>query len=481
MNDYIITVQNGSKKFNIPAKCGDLLIDLLTESGITVPASCGRCGTCSKCTVKLESGSFDGVSPDENNRIKSCKAFVCGNAGISCNFTAGTGLTENSFNKKSNRSGIAVDIGTTTVAAAFIDKSGNIRYASRLNPQSAYGGDVISRIQACAEGKLNAQTKLIRDCIKKLISELNGGEYTDIMAVSGNTTMMHIFCGISPESMGHSPFTPQFTEAKIINGNDVGFNVEKILILPSVSAFIGADITAGIHSLGLENVSGIILFADLGTNGEIVLSAGGKLFCTSTAAGPALEGGATECGVGGINGAIDSVKYVNGSIEYTTVNKAPAIGICGSGIVDTVALLKETERIDETGYFEDVELTICKNVRFTQNDIRGFQLAKSAVYSGIETLCETVGIGTAQIDRLYIAGGLGYYINPVSAVKCGLLPNIDINKIIPAGNTSLQGALNCIASFDNIEEMQKIANHCTVIDLGGNPKFNERFMENMYF
>lgn len=481
MNDYTITVVNSGRKLNIPAKDGDLLIDLLTANGITVPASCGRCGTCSKCSVRLESGSFAAVAPDENGRIKSCKAVVCGNAEISCDFTAGSGLTENRFNSKLNSSGIAVDIGTTTVAAAYIGKNGDVRYASRLNPQSTYGADVISRIQACADGNLNIQTKLIRDCIKELITELNGGEFTETMAVSGNTTMLHLFCGISPEGMGHSPFTPQFTEAKTISGVDFGFNVEEILVLPSVSAFIGADITAGIYALGLENISGNILFADLGTNGEIVLSTGGKLYCTSTAAGPALEGGATECGVGGINGAINSVKYINGAIEYTTVNDALPIGICGCGIVDIVAMLKETERIDETGYFEDEKLEICENVWFSQKDIRSFQLAKSAVYSGIETLCETVGINTNEIDRLYIAGGLGYYINPASAVKCGLLPNIDIKKITPAGNTSLQGALNCIASRNNLEEMQKITKRCTVIDLGGNPKFNERFMENMYF
>ena len=482
MSEFVITVFNNGKRLNICAERGDLLIDLLTANGITVPASCGRRGTCSKCTVKLISGHFEGVTPDENCLIKSCKAVVCGNAQIHCNFESGNGLTENAFSAvNSTKSGAAIDIGNTTVAAAYLSKNGQIQYSSCLNPQSTYGADVISRIKACADGHLNEMTALIRNCIHNLLDELNCTENIATLAVSGNTTMLHLFCGISPESMGHSPFLPQFTDYKIINGTEYGFNVKNIIILPSVSAFIGADITAGAYSLNLAKEDENVLFADLGTNGEIVLSKHGELYCTSTAAGPALEGACIECGCGGINGAIDSVENVNGSIKYTTVGNAEPAGICGSGIVDTVTYLLENKLIDETGYFEDEKLTITDNIYFTQKDIRQFQLAKSAIYSGIETICEAAELKMSEIDRLYIAGGLGYYINPESAVNCGLLPGMDTNKIIPAGNTSLQGALNCLTSPEVLNEMQKLTEKFRLIDLGGNPKFNERFMENMYF
>lgn len=483
MSEFVIAVYNNGKQLNICAERGDLLIDLLTANGITVPASCGRRGTCSKCTVKLISGSFENVTPDENGLIKSCKAVVSANAQISCNFGTGSGLTVNSFStEKPQKSGAAVDIGTTTVAAAYLSENGQIQYASCLNPQSTYGADVISRIKACADGHLNEMTVLIRNCIHNLLDELNCAENIATLAVSGNTTMLHIFCGISPESMGHSPFTPQFTEYKEINGNEYGFaNVENIIILPSVSAYIGADITAGIHTLKLDKASENVLFADLGTNGEIVLSKKGQLFCTSTAAGPALEGACIECGCGGISGAIDSLKDENGTLKYTTVNNSSPTGICGSGIVDTVRYLIEHDLADETGYFEDEKFHITENIYFTQKDIRQFQLAKSAICSGIEILCEYANIGINEIDKVYIAGGLGYYINPESAVKCGLLPDIDMKKISPAGNTSLQGALNCLSSPNILIEMQQLTEKCSIIDLGGNPKFNERFMENMYF
>ena len=472
-----ITVITPKVETVLNAPEGTVLADVLSSGGFTVPAACGRRGTCGKCAVKLISGSFGNDEP-KNGMIRSCKAVVTGDAVIGVYFQKGEGLTDFTYNAgiKKNVCGIAVDIGTTTVAASLLKKDGTVISRSCLNPQSAYGADVISRIEACRDGALPELTKLIRECIKELIKELNADGEAEELVVSGNATMLHLFCGVSPESMGVSPFTPQFTDVQHPDGAE--FGVGKVTVLPSVSAFVGSDIVAGIYALGLHKTDKRVFLADLGTNGELVLSDKGKLFCTSTAAGPALEGACIECGVGGINGAIDKVFIENGEIGYTTIGGEKPVGICGAGITDAMALLVSENMVDEGGYLEN-KLTLCDNVYISQKDVRQFQLAKSAIYSGIETLNEVVGIGTNEFDSFLISGGLGYYIDPESAFTSRLLPRV--KNIRAAGNTSLQGALMCIGDNEAVEEMRRISKSCVLVDLGGNPKFSERFMNNMFF
>lgn len=461
---------------------GKNLLELLSKNGFTVPAACGRKGICGKCRVKLLSGSFGDEAPDEKMTIRSCKAFVCGNAVIGVDFRNGGGLAEFSSEVEiqNGSCGIAVDIGTTTVSATFIKKNGTSVSLSCINPQSAYGADVVSRIEACLEGKLNELTSLIRKCIKELIEKLDIGNEAEELVVSGNTTMLHLFCGISPDKMGAFPFTPEFTDVQFLDGSDIGLSIKKITVLPSVSAFIGSDIVAGIYALGLHKTDRTVFLADLGTNGELVLSDKGKLYCTSTAAGPALEGACIECGVGGIDGAIDKVFDEDGEIGFTTIGNAKPIGICGAGITDAVALLLYNGLIDQSGYLEK-NIPISADIYISPNDIRQFQLAKSAIYSGIETLIETVGINNSRIDSFFIAGGLGYYINPESAFIVGLLPRFGNGKVKAVGNTSLQGAVMCIGNGNAVEEMRNISKQCTLVDLGGNSDFSHKFMDNMFF
>lgn len=475
IKNITVITPNGETVLKAPE--GSVLADVLSEGGFTVPAACGRRGTCGKCTVKLISGTFGNETP-KNGMIRSCKAVVTDDAVIGVSFQKGEGLTDFTLETeiKKDACGIAVDIGTTTVATSIIKKDGTVVSRSCLNPQSAYGADVISRIEACTNGALPELTRLIRECIKELANKLNADGEAEEMIVSGNTTMLHLFCGVSPESMGVSPFTPQFTDVQHLDGAE--FGVKKVTVLPSVSAFIGSDIVAGIYALGLHRTDKRVFLADLGTNGELVLSDRGKLFCTSTAAGPALEGACIECGVGGINGAIDKVFIEDGEIGYTTIGGAKPVGICGAGITDAIALLVRESMVDEGGYLEN-DFRLCENVYISQKDVRQFQLAKSAVYSGIETLSEVVGIGNNEIDSFLIAGGLGYYINPESAFTSGLLPRVKNIKAV--GNTSLQGALMCIGNSEAVEEMRNISKACSLVDLGGNPKFSERFMNNMFF
>ena len=474
-----ITVISPECETNLNIPDGTVLARALSQNGFTVPAACGGKGTCGKCSVKLISGSFDGEAP-KNGMIRSCKAVVTEDASINLDFHKGSGLTDfgSPAKLKNGVCGIAVDIGTTTVAASLLKKDGSVISGSRLNPQSVYGADVISRIEACSEGNTDKLTGLIRGCVKELTDELNTDKEAEEIVISGNTTMLHIFCGISPESMGVYPFTPQFTDTVVLDGLKLGFDIKKVTVLPSVSAFIGSDIVAGIYALNLQNTKGKFLLADLGTNGELVFSDNGKLYCTSTAAGPALEGACIECGTGGIKGAIDRVFIENEKTGFTTVGNSEPTGICGAGLTDAVALMLKENLLDESGYLEK-EFVITENVYISQKDIRQFQLAKSAVFSGIEILCNSAGTNVKNLDSIMVAGGLGYYINPESAVISGLLPQTD--SIEAVGNTSLKGALMCIGNPNALCEMSAIPGQCTLVDLGGNPDFSDKFMNNMYF
>lgn len=478
-----IKVQTESETVTLNVPDGKLLSKVLAENGFTVPAACAGRGTCRKCAVKLVNGSFKNEDPDPNGMIRSCKAIVNGDAEITADFAQGDGLTELSQKIINTHSicGAAVDIGTTTLAATLKKSDGSLLSASCLNPQSAYGADVVSRINACKNGALKEQTELIRTAVKKLIDSLATDEKPEELIVSGNATMLHIFCGISPESMGCYPFTPQFTDAKILSGTELGFDIEKIVILPSVSAFVGADIVSGIFALNMHKTDKKIFLADLGTNGELVLTVNGRMYCTSTAAGPALEGACIECGTGGIKGAIDSVYKSDSEISFTTIGGIEPAGICGSGLTDAISIMLDDGIVDDSGYMDNGDFYLCDNVYISQSDIRQFQLAKSAIYSGIETMSDTAEISISDIDTFYIAGGLGYYISTDSAFKAGLLPEMPKHKVVAAGNTSLNGAVMCIGNKQAISEMQIISENCQPIDLGGNPQFNQRFIDNMFF
>ena len=479
----VITVKTENGDFSIKAREGELLSVLLSDNGFTVEAPCGGRGICKKCAVKLLQGAFSGEKADENGLVRSCRARVSGEAVIECGFSYKNNCTDIPVGSAlhGKRGGVAVDIGTTTVAAAYIAPDGTAKYASVLNPQSAYGADVINRITACANGLLEKLRDCVREAVNSLIDGLTGGEITPEAVIAGNTVMLHIFCGVSPESIGVYPFEPQFTKAKFLSGKEAGIHAERVTVLPSVSAYIGADILAGVYALGLYKTEKRSLLVDLGTNGEIVLSDRGVLRCTSSAAGPALEGACIECGSGGVGGAISSVYEENGKIAFTTVNDEDSASICGAGLTDAAALMLRKGIMDETGYIEDERFYITDNIYVSQGDIRQLQLAKSAVCAAVQTLIKKSGFTEKDLDEVYIAGGLGYYLNCKSAFEIGLLPRFAPECVKSAGNTSLSGAVLCIGDTSAVKEMQALAECFTVEELGGDADFNEKFIENMLF
>lgn len=479
----------------IRAKMGENLLAVLAKKGFFLPASCGGRGDCGKCKVKLTRGVVDGAKPDENGDILSCKARVIGDIEIVIPQTSGGGLDE--FEVKeitTNRDGLGVviDIGTTTVVALAIDlKSGKITgKSSALNAQAVFGADVITRIEACSDGKTDILRSLIVNQCKDLILKVTQTREIDELVFTANTTMLHILWGENPQSIGVSPFTPVFTKMQTTSGKEWKINAKKITLLPSVSGYIGADIVCGIIATNLNDNE---LLIDIGTNGEIALNTGGKMYATSTATGPAFEGACIECGSGGVNGAINKVELINGKLSFNVIGNEVAKSICGSGLIDLMAILLKEGVIDETGALdEETSSPLALNIKddkfyltdyiyISQADIRQVQLAKSAVKSGVVTLLYEKNVDLASLKTIYIAGGLGRYINENSALAIGLFPKQFKGKIKVVGNTALAGARECMLDENKLNLAQALSTSVEIVELAFSPKFQEEFVNNMYF
>lgn len=519
-----------------PDAAGMRLIDWMIKNNHSITADCGGRGTCGKCRVKVIHGEFLRYSnrgtaqddallykPDAKGTILACRA-LCPPGGaiiIPPEITA-SGLITHSHPTAARKGfgatgyGIALDIGTTTLAATLLNRETGeiIDTHSCLNPQRSYGADVISRIKACRDGHLNDLCNLIRTKTSEIINIFaakNPGISPVLLCVSGNTTMLHIFCGVSPDGIGSYPFTPVFTERKDILGVQIGLPIEHITVLPSAAAYIGSDITGGILASGMLELDGASLLVDIGTNGEMVLCTGrlngARLIAAATAAGPALEGANISCGVGGIPGAVSHVLLDNSvypRLTYKTIgDKAPA-GICGCGLIYLISTLLDTRSIDETGFMEEGEYPLCgvpsstalhisedgnsihmpdslTPVVLTQKDVREFQLAKSALYAGFFCLLDYAELTVDKLERIYIAGGLGYYMNISSAVRTGLLPSAPYEKFSVVGNASLAGAELSLGDVGAIDRISVISEKVRVLDLNTLPLFSDLFMQNMTF
>ena len=483
MKMFAVTVHYADTTRRLSAQPGQNLLELLRSSGYSISAPCGGKGSCGKCKVTLPDGS----------QILACATAVSSDMEIRVPEFEGSGLTAFSH-RAAGLQGAALDIGTTTIAAALTDAAGNVLATQAvLNPQQVCGADVISRIAACGEGKLELQTRLVREACAALLQTLmakTGVSKIDTLTLCANTTMLHIFCGEDPTSIGTAPYTPVFTELRRYTGAELGLPVGEAYVLPSASGYIGADVICGIATL--ERGSGPWLLADLGTNGELALCHGGTITCASTAAGPALEGANIACGLGGVPGAICAVSWEEGSLRLRTIGDRPPAGICGSGLVDLIALLVQCGVIDETGCFddfcqhplaqriEDDRFCLTGDIYLSQKDVRQFQLAKAAIHAGITTLCGSVGISPREINKLYIAGGLGFFLRQESALTAGLIPEGFAGKIEALGNSALAGALRCLDDAVR-EESCRIAAAAQICELNNRADFTQNFVDAMSF
>lgn len=491
------------------ASVGQNLSEYLSQNGYPLHADCGGRGTCGKCRVRLVAGDLYANAactqiavPDKDGCVLACRTWCCSDAIIALESFTGDGLTD--FGKQADTTstdtpeeflGIALDVGTTTLAAALVDtRNGNVlATASALNPQASFGADVISRIESVMrrpESLVQMQHVLL-DSIREMLAQLLGDKTAAHMTVAGNPTMLHIFAGISPVGMGAYPFTPAFTESKTFPGKQFRLPVQSVTLLPSISAFVGGDITAGMLHVNLTESDLPALLLDVGTNGESVLfagkSRGSHLYAASAAAGPAMEGAGISTGMGGVSGAVCTFRMQSGLPLFSTVGDAPARGICGSGLIDLIAALYKADLIDETGAFDMDDQFVYATTQsgaplaLTQADIRAFQLSKSAIRASLDALCVHAKIAPDEIEHVYLAGGLGYYMNVDSAVAIGLLPKEFQGHTQSVGNAALGGCVRVLADPALLDALQAQAAQCRTLELSTNATWNQSFMEHMMF
>ncbi|MDR0502956.1 MAG: ASKHA domain-containing protein [Treponema sp.] len=385
--------------------------------------------------------------------------------------------------------GIAVDIGTTTVALWLVDLETRKVLASHnaYNSQVECGLDVISRINYAKKnlGELkNRILKTINELIASVCKDAQI-ESNKILCVSlaGNTTMTHLLLGINPEYIRLSPYTPVVFQPQIYSAAQIGISVcenAPVLIAPAVGSYVGGDITSGLLCTELANKpTELILFIDIGTNGEIVLGNNDFIFACACSAGPAFEGGGIKHGVRAQTGAIERVAINEGKLEVYTIGGAPAIGICGSGIISAIAELFKNGIIDSAGKFSDGngEYILCKgsqgkpDITISETDIENFVRAKGAIFSACQTMLDSVGMSFNDVGKVYVAGGFGRFLDLDDARVVGLLPRVANDKYLFLGNSSVIGAYLTLVSEEHRNKEQDLARKITYMDLSNEPKY----------
>lgn len=505
-----LTVWDGLKERKIRARKSEHILEALRQHDIFLPAVCGGRGTCGKCGVRFLEGApvpsqediscFSEKELQEGWRL-ACRAYP----DRDCKIQIGTeedhffvpdekGTEIKSGKAESEEFLLAADIGTTTIAMQLIDPEDGqiVKTYSTINRQRTYGADVISRIEASNSGKKEELKNCIRQQLAKGIEELTekGNIKIKKMAIGANTAMVHLLMGYSCATLGVYPFTPvnlSTIHTRSLELLGAGTEDFEIVIFPGISSYVGGDITAGLYALDFDKREKPSVLIDLGTNGEMAVGCRHKILAASTAAGPAFEGGNIGCGTGSIPGAICKVEIKDGVINTETIGSVSPVGICGTGVIDTVYELKKEEMMDETGRLEEpffsdgLLLSEEGNVWFSQSDVREIQLAKAAVRAGLDTLISRYGITYEEIDRIYIAGGFGYQMNIQKAVDIGLLPEECLDRIEAVGNSCLKGVSGYLMDRYGGERSVWIADSAEEINLSGDKEFNELYMEHMYF
>ncbi|MBQ8970308.1 MAG: DUF4445 domain-containing protein [Lachnospiraceae bacterium] len=558
MESAVITVKDPAGDYEIAAVLGSNLLTVLRENGISVSAPCGGAGRCGKCVVRVLLGEIEATADSqrffsqkelaEGKRL-ACKSIVNGNCTIEILSQAEEEMlavgaetesetvikskieTETKTKTKTvaearkaetckeEPCGIAIYIGTTTLAFALVSlRDGKTLVThTAINRQRRYGADVITRIEAADNGKAKELQDSIRedlrDGIRKLLSD-NTIDCSTVKAaaIAGNTTMLHLLMGYPTKGLGVYPFTAhtleleerslfeifgkEWEEGKDLPGRLAELWDLPVFLFPGFSVYVGADIVSGVYSLDFHKSEKINALIDLGTNGEMAIGNKERLLVTSTAAGPAFEGGNITCGIGSITGAISNVTIAintKPTVILKTIGDEAPIGICGTGVIETVSELVRNELVDETGmmdeeYFEEgfplAEKDDGGQILFTQKDVREIQLAKSAIRAGLEVLLKRFGINYEGLSHLYIAGGFGYYLDAGKAAGIGLIPGELLPKTRAVGNSSLNGAIRFLREWweaDPLSDLVQLAKQGEEIGLSSDPDFNDFYMEYMMF
>ena len=473
-----------------------------------------------------------------NGRCPGCKRVSCNGCGIfqklNTNKQVKIRFPEGFRIERGTGLGISFDVGTTTVAGMLWDLEDGrlLGVETGANPQAAFGADVISRIQAAVE-KDDALKRMQALLVKKLdemamqmaeqiydqvqTGGRDGKVFIRKVSIVGNTAMCEILMGIRPVELARAPFAPDYKGTVRTEGQKLGFQFLQdavFLIMPPIGGYVGADALAVYSYVNHAEHSGRIMAVDIGTNGEIILECENKKYACSAAAGPALEGGAISQGMRAAPGAIDRVS-LNGSfpmqdIVCRVIGGGQAMGICGSGLINAVALLYRSGVIDGTGYMKSRQEAkragvcekICRRIdegkeksqkrRFLltderapvyleAEDVRQLQLSVSALRAGMEILLNKADIKADQLDRIYLAGAFGCYIEIESGIEIGLFPDIAREKFLQAGNLAGTGAAMALLSEKTLEKMERQSEEIEHVELAKESRFQELFFKHMSF
>lgn len=517
-----VTVLLPQGEKNFPGNSAESLLHLLRSRDVYIDAPCGGSGKCGKCKVRV-TGAVSPVTAEERRLLTpleitegirlACMCFPAGDCTVTPAAAAqyrvrldGNGRSFVGDGGLPGRVGLAVDIGTTTVVAYFYDLSdGTLLYiGSGLNRQRVYGADVISRIEA---SKAENGKQLLKTAI---CDQLNG--YIDAFArhtgcsletvkkavIAGNTVMLHFLCGLDAAGIAVAPFIPTSLFGNQISATELGLHLPaaQVYLADAVASYVGGDIVSGLLGCDADLLEGLTLFLDVGTNGEMALGDRDGYTCCATAAGPAFEGAHIQHGVGGVPGAINRVWLSGDELCFTTIGDQPSVGICGSGLIDAVACMLKAGIIDETGLLDPDELPdhyadrftdgvfrldLATGIGLTPKDIREVQLAKAAIAAGIDTLLDKTGYTASEVQRVFLAGGFGSYLNVESAVAIGLLPSEVSDRIQTVGNAAGTGAILAVLQPGDCARLKKLRESCRYFELSGDDYFQDAYVEHMLF
>ncbi len=441
----LITVTDGKNEKTCSFREGLTAGEIIAGMGFEFPMPCGGRGSCGKCICKIN-----------GKKARACSALIFSDSIIEIPPAEFEVL--NAEGIVPGAEGVVIDIGTTTVAAARFENGCPVKTAGIKNPQCTFGADVISRIGA-------KDTRPLTECIQSLTAQLSQSLGSPAV-ITGNTAMLALFCGMDISGMGTYPFNMP---------SRFGFDFNGAYLPPCVGPFAGADALCSLLWSGAPGKNETAVVIDLGTNCEICLKHDGYYF-TSAAAGPALEGAGISRGMAAARGAI----FRADETGFQVIGGAPPKGICGSGLVDAIAMGLRSGQIDETGFAKESFEIPGSGIFITQQDIRAFQLCKGAISAALETLAEYVGLKIEDIDRIYLSGALGKNIRPASAIATGLLPELPIEKYAAIGNGALMGGAMLLLG-QNRELAEEIAAEAKCLNPAADESFSRRYIAAMNF
>ena len=508
------------------ARFGQTLLAAAQDAGVGLASVCGGAGTCEQCRVRLAAGKLSPPTLIEQAALSvtdlsagfrlACQAEPVSDVKLDIppeSLTSAQRLQVEGLEvhllpepviRTPGAFGLAVDIGTTKLAAYLIELDTGLTKASSgaMNPQIAFGEDVISRIAFAGSepGGARKLHEVLVESLNKMLTDMcleagvSTGSVMDAVLV-GNTAMHHLVASLPVEQLGRAPFSPAITSAMSIPAVDLGLELGagvNVYLPPIIAGYVGADHIAMLLATDAWNSPHRVIAMDIGTNTEISLIAGGKITSCSCASGPAFEGAHIREGMRAAPGAIERARWSKGKILWQSIENQPPVGICGSGILDLVAALQDGGRIKPTGVLINgteakvvivpaAQTGLNRDLVVTRGDIHEIQLAKSAIRVGVEILLKNAGLKFTDIDEFIVAGAFGTYLDLRSAVRIGMFPPLRLDKFHQVGNAAGVGAKQMLVSVEKRQEAESLAKHIDYLELTSQPEFAPLYMKNLCF